>query len=384
MKASINVDDLKRMLKNADKIMDRRGSSESISGKIVLSVHDGKFEVFALSTIDRTTELSQWVKVEDVYDDDFECICSVEDGAWTVSAKALAPLKAAKKGSAVVVSGDDGKVSITSPGMAFSVNAEQGIFGGAYLPAKFGDALASVELLPEDVAGFKYVAPALSDDETRPEFTGSAIRRAVLVATDGCRLHHYPLAGLMQEGTFGGIISGRLIRYIADGAYGTLTERRGKPKAWHVLEAPGMRLAVQEVDGTFPDFRKCLPRKCAVVDIDPLALADAVKLLCAGWKQSVIAMYRAGDGKAKLVCRPSGKNKGEPARECDFSQMDALGNGFPVAGIGIDHRYLLDALRGRRETIQFCYVDADSPLWFGSYSATGVYGWGAIVMPVQL
>lgn len=380
MKASINVDDLKRMLKNADKITDGRGSSESVSGKIVLSVHDGKFEVFALSTIDRITELSQWVEVADVYDDDFECICAVEDGAWTVSAKALAPLKAAKKGSTVVISGDGGKVSFCSPGIAFSVNAERGIFGGAYLPAKFGDALASVELLPADCDGFKFCAPALSDDITRPDFTGALIRRGALVATDGCRLHYYPLAGLIQESEFKGIVNPKVVNFIAGGAYGQLSERQCGADLWHVLESNGMRLDGCAIRGQFPDFSRVIPRYKAdkVTEFMPRVLAEAVKPLCAGWKTSTLYIQRSSKGGAYLQCVPFGKNKGEPPRSCQYPYEES----WPEEPIGLNPLLLLDALRGRDGALKFCHIDKDSPLWVGLWE-DGVYGWGAIIMPMS-
>lgn len=378
MKASINVDDLKRMLKNAAKITDGRGSNESVSGKIVLSVHDGKFEVFALSTIDRTTELSQWVEVADVYDDDFECI-AVEDGAWTVSAKALAPFKAAKKGSAVVVSGDDGKVSLTSPGMAFSVNAEQGMFGGTYLPAEFGDALASVELLPADCDGFKFCTCALSDDITRPDFTGALIRRGALAATDGRRLHYYPLAGLIQEGEFEGIVNPKIVNFIAGGAYGKLSVRRCGADLWHVLESNGMHLAGRAIGGQFPDFSRVIPRYKAneVTGFMPRVLAEAVKPLCAGWKSSTLYIQSSKDG-AYFQCVPRGKNEGEPPRSCHYPNEE----NWPEERIGLDPLYLLDALRGRDGALKFCHIDKDSPLWVGLWE-DGVYGWGAIIMPKE-
>jgi hypothetical protein len=373
------------MLKNAAKITDGRGSSESVSGKIVLSVHDGKFEVFALSAIDRTTELSQWVEVEDLYDDDFECICAVEDGAWTVSAKALAPLKAAKKGSAVVVSGDDGKVSLSSPGMTFSVNAEQGIFGGTYLPAKFGDALTSVELLPADCDGFKFCAPALSDDITRPDFTGALIGRGALVATDGRRLHYYPLAGPIQEGKFKGIVNPTVVNFIAGGAYGKLSERKCGADLWHVLESNGMRLAGCAIRGQFPDFSRVFPRYKAdeVTGFMPRVLAEAVKPLCAGWKTSTLYIQRSSKGGAYFKCVPFGKNGGEPPRSCHYPSFAyQYEENWPEEPIGLNPLYLLDALRGRDGALKFCHVDKDSPLWVGLWE-NGIYGWGAIIMPME-
>ena len=388
MKASLNVDDLKKMLKNAEKFTQKRGSFSDLNGKIVLSVHDGKFEVYALSFEGETSEFSQWVPVADVYDENFECV-SPEDGAWTVSAKALAPLKAAKKGSSVGIDADGGQVKFSAPGLNFAANAEQGVYASVgYISPKFDvEPDAATEILPEDCDGFKYIVPAVSKDTTHPDFTGAMIQAGDLVATDGARLHIYPLAGLIQEGTFDGIISPKIINAIAGGLYGRLSERSLEPrgrataKTWHVLEADGLRIAVQAIAGLFPDFRRVIPRYDSkdIAEIDAAEFSRVIKTLSVGWKNAIVGITQEKGG-ARLICKPFGENApNDPARESFFP-----GEGFPKSTVAIDARLILDALAGLYGTICFCHVDADSATWFGQYMmANGIVGRGAIVMPIQ-
>lgn len=82
MRAKIDIKDLNRMVKLAGKVIDKRTSFSDLEGKIVLSVRDGKFEVYAVSTKDTPTDLLQWIPVENEYHDDFECEFAVEEGEW--------------------------------------------------------------------------------------------------------------------------------------------------------------------------------------------------------------------------------------------------------------------------------------------------------------
>lgn len=114
----------------------------------------------------------------------------------------------------------------------------------------------------------------------------------------------------------------------------------------------------------------------------PRALAEAVKPLCAGWKTSTLYIQRSSKGGAYFRCVPFGKNEGELPREGHYSSRAwEYEENWPEERIGLNPLYLLDALRGRDGALKFCHIDKDSPLWVGLWE-DGVYGWGAIIMPI--
>lgn len=391
MRAKLDIKDLNRMIKLAGKIIDKRSSFAELDGKVVLSVHDDKFEMYAVSTKDNLTELSQWVPAESEYSDDFECTFAVEEGEWTIALKDLAPLKSVKKGKVLIESGES-KVTFTAAGLSFDAYAWDGIYGG--YDFGFPDMMivprASLPISPEDCYGFAFIALALSKDETRPDFMGAKVQDGSLVSTDGQRLHRFVLRSRYTHNPDGEgitrILSPNLVNFIAGGIAGTLHEvyqAGATGEAWHTLEADGLRLRLRakEHPGRFPDFTKVFPclNDNMAAKIDAAALANAVKPLCAGWKASTLIITQGADGW-HLTCRPSGKSKGEPRKSIFHTDAKNL----PNLALGVDTSYLLDALKGCDGDITFGCVDADSPMWFGEWESGNIYGTGAIVMPKEV
>ena len=212
---------------------------------IALEAQGDKLIVFSLSKSfsGGLIELSQWTRAD-----------ILEEGCWTVcNLKDFAPLKSLKKGCDVAIDAGDGKIGFTAPGFTFRANAVPGYQDG-YLPAKFtddADEALSVGITEEDAPGFKHVSLALSDDVTRPEFTGAFINNHAVVSTDGHRLHLYPKADVGLTA----ITPPEMIKAIAAGACGKLTEREAaNGKRWHVLEGEDFRMSAECITGQFPDF----------------------------------------------------------------------------------------------------------------------------------
>lgn len=371
MKCSVNAKKLNAMIKRAAALKPRITA---------LTVHDGKFELFAVTFENTTVELGQWVPVDDVVNADFETILSVEDGVWSVNLKDLAPLKSVQKNADVTIEGASDKVTFRTPGFSFAVKATAGYTDG-YTPAlRFADPHAEMEILEEDCAGVEFISRALSKDTIRPDFLGASISLGRMVSTDGHRLHTVALRSLIQTGSFTGIMPPEMVKFIGGGAFGKLAEHerheRGLDK-WHILEGDGFCMKARCISGRFPDFSKVFPRytKDQVTDIDVKAFADAIKTVSAGWKASVAVIRRSKDG-AEITCYPGGKNKDAAPRT---ATVPGAGEIFPVA-IGFDPAYILDALKGKTGVLQFCWVDMDSPAWFGEWGK-GLHGDGAIIMP---
>lgn len=305
----------------------------------------------------------------------------LEEGCWWMhNLKNLAPLKSLKKGCDVAIDAANGKVSFTAPGFTFCVAAGPGYQNG-YLPAKFtddADEALSVGITEEDAPGFKHVSLALSDDTTRPEFTGAFISRHAVVSTDGHRLHLYPKA----DAGLTAITPPEMIKAIAAGACGKLTEREAaNGKRWHVLEGEDFRMSAECIKGEFPDFSKVIPaytpEQIASANADELT--DALKTVSAGWKRSIVALRQDGD-KVLITCCMTGKgSEGVEPRSIGIS-----GKGFPAKAITVNPRYLLDALAvWKGDAVNFCYIDEDSPVWAGHGDGRDG-GMGALVMPVEI
>lgn len=389
MRAKIDIKDLNRMVKLAGKVIDKRTSFSDLEGKIVLSVRNGKFEVYAVSTKDTPTDLLQWIPVESEYNDDFECVFAAEEGEWTIALKDLAPLKSVKKGKVLIESGES-KVIFTAGGISFPVYAWEGAYGGYNfgLPDTIPEPRASLPISTEDCAGFAFVALALSLDETRPALMGAKVQDGSLVSVDGHRLHRFILRSKYTHNPDGEgitrILSPKMVALIAGGETGTLHETMPygmNERALHTLEADGLRLRSVENKERFPDFTKVFPRLTdnMAAKIDAAALVSAVKPLCAGWKASTLIITQGADGW-HLTCRPRGKSKGEPRKS--IFRTDA--KNLPNLALGVDPSYLLDALKDRDGEITFGCVDADSPMWFGEWESGNIYGTGAIVMPIEV
>ena len=294
--------------------------------------------------------------------------------------KDLAPLKSLKKGCDVAIDAGDGKIGLTAPGFPFRANAAPG-YRDDYLPAKFtddADEALSVGITEEDAPGFKHVSLALSDDTTRPEFTGALISNRAVVSTDGRRLHLYPKAGAGLTA----ITPPEIIKAIAGGACGKLTEREAaNGKRWHVLEDDGYRMSAECVTGQFPDFSRVIPayppERIASVNADELA--DALKTVLAGWKRSNVAL-RQNDDKVLITCRMTGKG----SEGVEPRSISIPGSGFPAKAIAVDSRYLLNALAvWKGDAVNVCCIDEASPVWVGHGDGRDG-GMGALVMPVVI
>lgn len=400
MKVSVNAKYLNRMIKTASKYFDKNGI---LADRLALSVHDGRFEVIVVALSGgQTTDLRQWVEAGPVYNDDF-LLVPAEDGFYVVNPKDLAPIKGIEKGSEVTIEAQAGTVSIISSGLAFEVSAlDPAEFPDLSNPTK-GDTTETLEIVPGDCECFQYIRPALSTDISRPEFMGAILKDGALVATDGHRLHYCPLPALFGEGTLTGIIAPELLRFIADGNAGTLTEfyekRQHKVKrgevtdyadgtiteyvpVWHVLEGPGFTFKSRPINGQFPDFFRVLPKYnvADTAEVDAGALAKAIKPLYAGWKICLCMKFSSSLDGVKLECagKPGEKASQPPNRTGMLNDVK-----LPNLPVCLNPQYVMDALSGFNGEIEFCCIDMDNPVWIGQNDGYK-FGRGAVIMPMQL
>ena len=395
MKAKLNVNTLNKMLKAANKFVDKKSRNPLFFGRIALSVHDGIFEVLVVNP--EGCEFSQHIPQEPEYNEDFELTFAPEDGAWTVDAKAFAPLKGLAKKADVVISADNNVLTVESDGFSFSMNAVKGFYDGWKTNYPSIERITSeMEVNGEDCGAFDYIRLALSTDEARPDFTGAGIRDGRVIAVDGHRLHIAPVSSALVGDFKAGVVGPAMVKAIAGGMTGRLSERTvlkpedaktkdaktkdakpedAKPKVaavWHVLDGDGFLLAVTAAAvGEFVDFRKVFPSPGMIAEVDAAAFADQLKLLSAGWKHSVAALRKSGD----LHCVDLKRKEAE--RHAKLRGIDG-----EFADISFDTSYVIDALIGADASVKLITIDEDSPMWFGEYDGVD-YGRGAVVMPME-
>lgn len=392
MKVTLDAKEFGKMLKLAGKYVDKSGI---LGGQCALSVHDGLFEIIVVAFCDRTTVIRQSTDAGNVYNEDFESV-PAENGACVVRIKDFAPLKNAPKGSSVTLHAEGKEVSVTAEGFSFSVQAGD--------PTEFpmehattGEVGETVEIVPADCDCFSYIIPALSDDISRPGFTGAVLRDGAIVATDGHRLHFCPLPALFGAGTLMGIIPPDLLRFIADGHAGTLREYRetkdreekvkGKTvivtethATWHVLEAPGIMFRAKPIVGRFPDFTRVIPNYSAdeTAEIEAKTLARVVKPLYAGWKINLFLDFADDPTGTALTChgKPGPKSGTQPPRTSTLRDVK-----LPHLPVRLNPEYIMDALNGFDGTVKFCCIDCNSPVWIGEQECGGR---GALIMPISM
>lgn len=411
MKANVSLRELNGMLKAATAFADKYGIVE---GRVAFAVHDSKFEVLALSCDGPMAELHQWVDAKSAYNDDFECIGPVEEGACTVKIKDLPRLKNTPDDIRALFDAQNDTLVITVGDYAFHMNASNTVYDGYVCAKPEGDSEITLQFSPQDSAALGFVAPAMALAEgSREEFIGVRIQDGLAIATDGCRLHICPLT--TPDAALIGTLSAKMANFLAGRLLflGTLTEYResreirvpkGRGKfntetetiaTWHVYEHEScggvhIRLVSRPVKGGFPDFTRVLPnyRSDEVADIDTEQWTSVIKQLSAGWKNSNVLISnkpadRAVDKCVELKCQrlPGAKEKenAEPPR----IKTIPMGH-IPNLPVCLNSRYVLDALKNCKNSVAtFGCIDQDSPVWIGELSPLK-FGRGAIIMPMQL
>lgn len=303
-----------------------------------------------------------------------------EEGAWTADLKPLLAVKSARRGDDITLTGYGENLRVAANGLTFHVPATQGRFGGAELLTP--DMAQEIELNEQDCAAFRHISPALSQDITRPEFTGSRIDDGYAIATDGHRMHYGKVSGEVA-----GIIPGAIVRAIADNGPGRLSFL-GKPNleahqaCYRYTTNDGcFELTAREVAGTYLDFNAIIrflgERGYHTMRIDANELRARVAPAIRGY-------YLADAHIAQHVCGIElriglfSQSSREMLNEVSF--VLAADGEAPKMPIILNAQYLLDAVARMDGLIEVAWLDADSPVFIGpdapTYSTIN-----AVVMP---
>lgn len=226
------------------------------------------------------------------------------------------------------------------------------------------------------------VAHAMSADETRYHLNGIYLEPTAdgltAVAADGYRLTTHTAPGLVLQlpapSIFPRIAVPALLDVLACAREGTVEIEASLRELR--IETPGRRLIVRWVDGTFPEWRRVLPRSGAPsVTVRRKELAEAIKAVQVVQGKDKMRGVRlsVADGTMTVLCRS--KEAAELTRTVSIVGPDRE---MPPTGYNV--RYLLDALSSSdAETVTWA---SKEPASQGTFTSDGEAL--CIVMPMRL
>lgn len=240
-----------------------------------------------------------------------------------------------------------------------------------------GTPLAKITLDREQMKILEWVSKAMSTEETRYYLNGIYFDRDGFIATDGHRLHQafYPANWDKRRKDEGGVILPRkVIKLFIDGMKET---KAGSAeiqfwKSGAVITFGKTVIKTKTVDGTFPDYKRVVPKiyktkKCKF---------SAKEI--ARHKKTVMATMKACNGSANAPVKFIENEKivryGEREHESTFDVVTKL----PYT-VGFNYKYLCDMNEG-----EVYFTDSSSPhVVKGTDENTGIDLMG-ILMPLRV
>lgn len=223
-------------------------------------------------------------------------------------------------------------------------------------------------------AALKYVEFSQSTEETRYYLNGVNIEclaggELKIASTDGHKLSSVSMAGVKFDGEFAGIIPrravGEVLRLLPKS--GAVTFAAGKVFSFDMGD---VQLSSKSIDGSFPDYRRVIPTSNKhTVKIDAKRLSQAVKraIISSDGKSAAVKLDIA-DGDMTVSARGSlSEGADVMAVDADFSME-----------IGLNGKYLIDALARYEGDVDVSLKDAESPtLWKDERGLT-------VIMPLRI
>lgn len=201
-----------------------------------------------------------------------------------------------------------------------------------------------------------FTSPFISTEETRYYLNGVCLDGDVAVATDGHRLGCHPAGDFRAFDR--PIIPRKSVGLLTSlPAAKTIEFSTSKPAASFTFD--GATLKTKLIDGTFPDWRRVVPRntdKASVLSVDPVSLSRTMSRITAIMGRGTAYITLAFDPYGLVV---TGARDGVAIREY-VPNVGVTGE----AVIGFQANYVRDVLAVFRgaETVDFTIVDPGSPM----------------------
>ena len=230
---------------------------------------------------------------------------------------------------------------------------------------------------------FRFVAPAVSSDESKQVLTGAHLSSSAdgldFAATDGHRLALFDSEGPTER--FDITIPGSALRAITDafkGHQGDVTVTLDEPGSLQVLaqfEVPGYRVCTRLLEGQYPQYRRLLPETFATqVELSRKPAIEALERVAvlASQKNNVLKLD-CQDGKLVISCEAAELGSAKETLQAPLT-------GLPVT-VAFDSSYLLQGLSSfPQDTV---YLHMNTPT-----SPAVLQGPGPerklLVMPIQI
>ncbi len=260
----------------------------------------------------------------------------------------------------------DDTVRIEGGSEGATVTFPSGRYDLPSLPASDYPDLLTAEFKPVDVDGealkkaLAFVSPFISTEETRYYLNGVCLDGRVAVATDGHRLTCHP-TGTDLPAFFERPIIPRKVVALMRGLPAAKSVRIATDRPAMVADFDGARLVSKLIDGTFPDWRRVVPKdtdKNVTLTVDRLELSKAMKRIAATTPGGKPYVALAFDEQRLVV---SGSRHGEVTAREYINNVGISGDGQVV---GLQAKYLHDVLTSFREdeTVRLAIVDGGSPI----------------------
>ena len=377
-KAIVDLKEFQEAVKRVSAVLDKRSSYADLRDLIKIGVDNG---AFILATTD--TDIT--------YNAFGVCDC---DDSWHeyIHRSQLEPIVRDKSKTHLIIENEKEFVVLRSESIV--VRCEKGIKddGDFFMAQKVFDKDYKRQVRirdKEDCNVFKSSLSCVSKDESRPAFLGVAFQKYNLISTNGMRLYK-GLLSTCENDSFKGVINTKLIKAVAAGLTGQLYERKLKQDGttYHVLIADNEDVIISKSvskDDDFPDFSKVIPTKWEGKYAIDKHIYEIIKTYSSGFKNSSIRFL-----KDKTVIKEMGKGNSERV----FDRIE----GMPI-GLAVNTGFFLQAIEQFKDdlkydkTIQFNWLDCDSPMWVGKElskvwgGGTGsdyLHGNGTLIMPIMI
>lgn len=291
---------------------------------------------------------------------------------------------------------DRGMSNIDHDGRAVTISAGRARIS---MPALPSDDMPSLSVTPGSVftvpgqvlaALFKSCAPAMSSEETRYYLKGVCILRGAVsdptanrlcgVATNGHKLSARDVEADLPKDFPTAIVPAKTVGVLAKFSEEWEEVEVELTKNRICTRAGSFRLTSKLVEGTYPDWRRVIPKATPFVSYDSAALRDAVNMTMATVKNDEKVpelRLTVGDEETELSARSADAvSTGQDA--CPHSIIDDRS----VETMAVVHTYLLDMISALgAETIEIGCNGINEPLVL---SGAALNDRRAVVMPIRI
>lgn len=264
-----------------------------------------------------------------------------------------------KFGDYANITAKEGAITIKEGRSRVSIEAS-----GTDMIPEVDDSLDTVETTPGTLDAIQQVAFTADVDDVREYLNGVYVSPDAIVATNG---HVMAYRALEQQG---GDYAGTIINTKAIPALLSIADNLciGR-KVYGIGE--GAEIAINPIDGQFPDWRKAIPNSAHTLTFDRAEMLDALdKVTIVAADKTFGVLVDIGEGIITFETTGKGQSSGQAAVDCE---------GGTTVQIGMNAQYLRDSVAAMQsDTVTMGYSDASTAVTLTDGELN------VVVMPMRL